>query len=84
MKTIRITRIIIDRVSDIEVDRATDHEEEVGFSERFVTITDANGEVYEIVLEATSKSNLAIVEKSTDSWLTPKVYKGADASEKAF
>ena len=83
MKTIRITRIIIDQVNSIEVDPATDHEEELGFSNRYITITDEKGDIYEIALEAASTNNLRIVEKSADGWLTPTVYKGAEASEKA-
>src|SRR3954463_8292135 len=55
VKTIRITKIIIDQVERIKVEPATDHEEELGFSERSLTITDEKGDIYEIVLEAFSK-----------------------------
>ena len=84
MKTIKITKIIIDRVERIEVEPATDHEEELGFSDRYMTITDKNGEVYEIVLEASSRKNLEMAEKPADDWLTPKVYKGSSSLEEAL
>jgi hypothetical protein len=77
MTTIKITKIIIDHIKDIEVADARKFDELL-YSSRSLDIWTEEGEKFEIVLEANALEQLQF--KKND-WLTPKLYKGKSMHE---
>jgi hypothetical protein len=75
MKTVKITRIFIDKVAIVEIDKLGE-ESAFDFTQRTITITTEEGDKYEFILEAASTTNLKLLEVS--DWLNPKVYKGKE------
>jgi hypothetical protein len=72
MTTLKITRLVIDKVDKVEVEKLREVSE-LEYAERSVTIWTEEGDKIEIILEAVSAKNLEFVEES--DWLTPKLYK---------
>ena len=75
MTTLKITRIFIDKVDRVEVEKLGEWQE-VEFCQRAMTIWTEEGDKYVLILEAASAKNLEFQE-ATD-WLNPKVYKGKE------
>ena len=72
--TLKITRIWIEQVEKIEAEELKPVEE-LGYSQRSITLWTTEGEKIELILEAETSDQLEF-KKPDDSWLTPKVYKG--------
>ena len=72
LTTLKITRLYIDKVEKVEVEKL--HNVEVcDYAQRTITVWTEEGDRYELILEAISADNLEFVEES--DWITPKVYK---------
>jgi hypothetical protein len=78
LTTTKITRIVIDHIERIESQDIRDFPELME-SQRTLTIWTAEGEQYELVLEAERKQQLEF-DPPTD-WLGPKVYQGKAIEE---
>ena len=73
LTTLKITRLYIDKVTKVEVEKLWNNGE-LDFSQRTVTVWTEEGDKYELILEAYTASNLEFVEEP--DWLEPKVYQG--------
>ena len=76
MTTLKITRVLIDKIKKIEVEDVVEHEE-LPFSQLHMNIWNEEGDKYELILEAESAVSLNF-SKTEDDWLKPKVYKGQE------
>lgn len=72
LTTLKITRLTIDKVAKVEVEKLPSVDE-FEFCQRSVTIWTEQGEKFELILEAASAKSLEFVEAS--EWLTPTLYK---------
>jgi hypothetical protein len=73
MITIKVTQIIIDRITDIRVSGIKSFNY-IDKNKRIITIWTLKGEKYELILESDKIENLDL--NHEDDWLKPKVYKG--------
>jgi hypothetical protein len=80
MTTIKITRILIDQITSVEVGGIQAFSE-IDMTKRTITIWTVNGDKYELILESDKIENLDLKKKDDDGWLMPKVYKGKSMSE---
>jgi hypothetical protein len=78
LTTTKITRLVIDHIERIEAEEIQEFPELL-HSQRSLTIWTADGEKYELVLEAEHKQQLAFDPPA--DWLSPKLYQGKVAGK---
>jgi hypothetical protein len=75
MTVLKMTRIWLERITKIELEN--EGEKQVfDVNRRMLTIWTADGEKYELILEAATAEQLEFKKPEQDEWLTPKVYQG--------
>ncbi len=77
--TIKVTKIWIEHINEIEVEEPKEFEE-FGHSQRSMIIWTREGERYELYFQADALGALEF-KKPDESWLSPKLYKGKSMHE---
>ncbi len=79
MTTLKITRIWIDDIKKIEVNKVEEFDE-LELSQCHINIWTTKGEEFELILQAKTAKELEF-RKPDESWLSPKLYKGKSMHE---